>query len=245
MQLEVEAARVAHGLALHVAAPQRRGGRVAVGARHAGPLGAHLRKGRALERASAGELATGAARVRLAGQAMGGLEACGWREAAAVPLSSVCSRGWWRRLAASARGRAARESAARFRYTGSLCSNPRPAASSPRPLQPTLIVTRARTSGRGRERTRGGRGSSGREAQGEGRGARAGERCEWCVRRAARAARAMRCADVPAAAAASEGGSCRSSCCRARTRCRGSGRCRRGATAACGWLRSSRTRVPP
>lgn len=42
MQLEVEAAGVADGLALRVAAPQRRGGGLAVGAQHAGPLRAHL-----------------------------------------------------------------------------------------------------------------------------------------------------------------------------------------------------------
>lgn len=43
VQLVVEAARVADGLAVRVAAPQRRGRRLAVGARHAGPLRPHLR----------------------------------------------------------------------------------------------------------------------------------------------------------------------------------------------------------
>lgn len=43
VQLVVEAARVAHGLAVRVAAPQRRGRGLAVGARHARPLRAHLR----------------------------------------------------------------------------------------------------------------------------------------------------------------------------------------------------------
>lgn len=46
MQLVVEAARVADGLALRVAAPQRRGGGVAVAARHARPLRAHLQRER-------------------------------------------------------------------------------------------------------------------------------------------------------------------------------------------------------
>lgn len=44
VQLVVEAARVAHRLAVRVAPPQRRGGGLAVGARHARSLGAHLRK---------------------------------------------------------------------------------------------------------------------------------------------------------------------------------------------------------
>lgn len=60
-----------------------------------------------------------------------------------------------------------------------------------------------------------------------------------CVRRgSARRGGARLRADVPAAAAASAAGSCRSSCCRGRKRCTGSGPCRRVATAACEWRRS-------
>lgn len=44
VQLVVEAARVADGLALRVAAPQRRGGGAAVDALHARPLRAHLQQ---------------------------------------------------------------------------------------------------------------------------------------------------------------------------------------------------------
>lgn len=50
VQFEVEAARVAHCLTLHVAAPKRRRGGVAVRARHAWPLRAHLHTKRGLVR---------------------------------------------------------------------------------------------------------------------------------------------------------------------------------------------------
>lgn len=46
MELHVQAAGVAHRLALRVAPPQRGGGRVAVGAAEAGPAGGGLRRGR-------------------------------------------------------------------------------------------------------------------------------------------------------------------------------------------------------